>query len=244
MRPAMHPQPPFGQNEDHKMNHHFRTFIAIALTVVGLALTASHVTAQDINNQKQAAQFIKELETFNKGKADIRRPIANMQALMRQEFSAYREAVNSSETMEEADQKYQVNLQDFKEARAQFDAAIATAEAIGANSKFPEIQALANQYVVSLKSAQSRVNNIAVAFKYHDAKALLSDCKGLASDVRAVGLHWRAQRPAISAKLETARAHFKRVNEPEVKDCPYEDGTKQHVLHCILGQPMSEGTGN
>lgn len=226
------------------MNHHLRTIIAIALTVVGMAVTSPYAKAQEFENQTQAVQYIREIRALYNGKADIMRPISNMRALMNREFGAYQEAINTSETMEEAKGKYQVNLQDFKDARAQFDDAIATAEAISANSQSPEIQALANQYAASLKSAQNRVNKIAVAFMYQDTKALLSDGTGLAQDVKAVSREWRAAMPTVKVKLKAAKAQLKRVYEPEVVDCPYESGTKAHVLHCILGQPMAEGTGN
>jgi len=227
------------------MNHHIRILIAIALTVVGMAVTSPHAIAQEFENQKQAGRFINELNSFREtGNAEFFPPIANLDNLMKREFSTYRQAVNSSETMEEAESKYQVNLQDFKDARAQFDQAIIAAQELRDTSQFPEIQALADQYVMGLKNSQNRINHIAVALKYHDHKALLAEKRGLQNDVDAVSNYWKAEMPTLKAKYIAAKANFKRVYEPPVTDCPYEEGTKPYVLHCILGQPMSEGTGN
>lgn len=221
--------------------HRLVAFVAVTMC---LALSIKPIHAQDFENQAEARQFITELQAMYSRKSDISAPMKNLVTLVGREYRAYAQAVNGSETVEETEAKYQVPLEDFKKARAEFDVAIAAAEKLAAKAQSPEIQALANQYVESLRNSQSRINHIAVAIMYHDSKAFIGEIEGLKSAAKAVGNSWRAQSPAIISKFQAAKAMFQRDTLPPKDDCPYEEGTRTHALHCILGQPMSEGSGN
>lgn len=224
------------------MKHRFQMLVTIIAAATWLAM--GPLQAQGFENQAQARHFMTELQTLYNHKADITAPMRNLIKLVRREYGAYAQAVNGSETVEETEAKYQVPLDEFKAVHAEFDVAIAAAQKVAANAQSPEIQAVANQYIDSLRESQNRVNHLAVAIMYHDSKALIGEIEGLKSASKAMGNSWRAQAPAILAKARAAKAMFPRNTPPPVDDCPYESGTKLHVLHCILGQPMAEGTGN
>ena len=212
----------------------------------GLALPAIPAQAQEstFENRGQAQQFLNELSTFNKASARIRQPIIRLESLIRREFSRYQQAVNNSETAEEAAQNYQVALSQFTKARADFDRAIAFAAEIGSNSKFPEIKALAGQYVANLTRSRNRINNIAVAFKYNDIRAFDSETRGLIDDSDDMFLYWNANAPQFQTQVNAAKAQFTGIKPTKDIGCPYEEGTLQHALHCIMPEPMSSGTGN
>lgn len=225
------------------MIHYLRRVIVTAMSVGALVLWAGQLTAQEFKNQEEAKQYINDFNAVIDVEPDLMQPLRNLTGLMRSEFNAFRDAVNTSHSIEETEARYQTDVQKFKDARAEFDQAIAKAERLRANAATPEVQALADRYIERLTSGQNRVNEIAVAFMYHDGEALKVQILGLKSDGQAFKSYWKSRRKHVKAKLREAKAHFKRVYEPEVTDCPYEEGTRSHALHCILGQPMSTGTG-
>lgn len=223
------------------MTNRFRQSVALAFV---LAWAASPILAEEFKDRAEAQRFFNETSSFNKGNARIHQPIKRLQALIRIEWSRYRQATNTSASLAETDEKYETPLLDFKETREDFDRAIAFAEEVGASSEFPEIRALADQYVSSLKNSQARINEIALSFKYHDLEGFNVAIAGLNADAMEIRTYWNKHAPRFQLMVNEAKAQFTGIAPTKDIGCPYEEGTRLHVLHCILGEPMSSGTGD
>lgn len=224
------------------MKHILLRYAVLALVGTGLILLSSEARAEAFKSKAEAQQFFNELSTFNKGNDRIKQPIRRLEKMIRIEFDRFQTASNSSESFSEMREKYQVY--DFSDIRADFDRAIAFAKKVGGNSKSPEIRALANQYVANLTSSQNYINDLAIAFQYHDIRAMDGALKGLHQDAEAISRYWNAQAPKFQAKVIAAKGQFSDIKPTKDVACPYEEGTKLHVLHCIMGEPMAQGTGD
>ena len=223
------------------MTNRFRQSVALAFV---LAWTASPIIAQEFKNRAEAQRFFNELSSFNKGNDRIRQPIERLQNLIRIQWRRYRHASNTSASFAEMDEKYEPALHDFKDTREDFDRAIAFAKEVGATSEFPEMRALADQYVASLKNSQARINNIALSFTYHDLKGFNEAIVGLNADAMEIRTYWNTHAPRFQRMVNEAKAQFTDIAPTEDIGCPYVEGTRLHALHCILGEPMSSGTGD